>query len=70
MFYGVQNCPFLCPQFCHVEQLTIPERDFVFVILKQWVIKVCQNSRKAKPIFRNIILFQIAYSLRHKTSCG
>lgn len=57
-YYEVQNCPFLCLQFCHTEQLTIPERDFVFVNLQQWVIKVYLNSRKAKSIFRSIILFQ------------
>lgn len=50
--------PFLCCQFCHIEQLTIPEGDFAFTSLKQLVIWDCQNSRKAKSILRNIILFR------------
>lgn len=38
--------------------------------LKQLVVRVCQNSRKAKSMLRNIIMFQVTQYLRDKTGCG
>lgn len=59
----------LYAQFCHIEQLTIPEEDSAFAALKQPVIIVCQNSRKAK-ISSQEHCFVLKQNLRGKTSWG
>lgn len=65
-FHRLEDCLFLCPLFCYIEQLTMPEE----ILPNQLVTRVYQNSRKAESMLRNIIMFQVIQYLRDKTGLG
>lgn len=73
VYHRAQDYPFLCPQFCHIEQLTVLEGDFCIYNPKAAGHLGLSELQKGKIHFQeHYFLFQVTQYLKDKTieGCG
>ena len=73
VYHRAQDYPFLCPQFCHIEQLTVLEGDFCIYNPKAAGHPGLSELQKGKIHSQeHYFLFQVTQYLKDKTieGCG
>lgn len=60
----------LYPQFCHIEQLTVPVEDFCIYSPEAACYLGLSEFQKGKILSQEHALFQVTQYLRHKTIVG